>query len=119
VTPVDITAVVGVIVTVVTSLIVPWVLRRRAARRSQDATSVASWTNLTSALQKERDALQRRLDAADAEYRAKMAALAEDHARELRDITTQLAAAQQEIRTLKAEVADLYQQLGRAHRRDA
>lgn len=111
--PVDITAVVGVIVTVVTSLVVPWVLRRRQGRRSQDATEVASWTNLTTALQKERDALQGRLDKIDAEYRARMAAVVEDYSRELRELTTQLTAARLRITTLENEVGELYARLGR------
>lgn len=111
--PVDITAMAGVVVTVISSVIVPWVLRRRAEHHDVDAIEVASWTGLTMALQRERDALQARVDKIDAEYREKMAALAEDYRRQLAEVNTQLTAARSRISTLENEVTDLYVRLGR------
>lgn len=111
--PVDITAVAGVIVATIATIVVPWVLRRRGGRRDANRTDLQSWTNLTSALQHERDALQRRVDKIDSDYRAKMAAMAEDYARQLTEITAQLTAARTRISALETEVGDLYARLGR------
>lgn len=112
-TIVDITALVGVVIASLSSVIVPWVLRRRQNRETEDSTELASWTSLTAALQRERDVLQQRVERIDAEYRAKMAALAQDYAVQQAEMTTQLIAARNRITALEAEVTQLYARLGR------
>jgi chromosome segregation ATPase len=98
--PVEATAVLGVIATVVATVIVPYFLRKRQAKGEADATKVVSWQSITSVLQKERDDLRKELDGIEAEYRARFRALEEDY-------NHQLTAARSRIQQLEHEVTRL------------
>lgn len=111
--PADITAISGVVVAFLSSIIVPWLLRRRSEREHLDQTDVVSWTSLTQALQSERDKLQQRNAMIDAEHQQRILRMTEEHRREMHEITTQLQAARARITTLEQEVAELYTRLSR------
>lgn len=103
-TPEAITAYAALVVTVVTSIVVPQILRRRAARAALDGNKVASWQGLTSALQDERDDLRKRLDAVEGDYKKRMLELEAEY-------TRQLTEARSRIKMLEDEVAELYRRL--------
>lgn len=103
-TPVEITSVLGVLATVVASLVVPWILRRRRKAEISTATEVASWQGITKVLQAERDALRIDRDSIEREYKAKLRALDDDYQR-------QVSVCRQRITQLEAEVAGLYVRL--------
>jgi len=111
----DLTAVFGVIVAFATGVVVPVVLRRRAARldalKASADTEVVSWTSLNKAITlerdrstMERDKLRKELDQVEDEHRRKIRDLEADY-------TKQLAAAKDRITALEAEVDGLYRRL--------
>jgi hypothetical protein len=97
-TPTETVAIVSVITTVVASLVVPWLLRRRAALKSVSDTEVVSWQSITAVLQKERDVLRSQLDVIQGENRKTIRDLDTDYA-------NQLVVARQRITQLEAEMA--------------
>ena len=111
--PVELTAIAGVIISVSTSLLVPWMLRRRQAARAASDTNVVSWQSITAVLQKERDAFQLEakslrdeLDTLQGENRRAIRALDDEY-------SAQLLTARRRITQLEAEVAALYERLRR------
>lgn len=63
------TAVLGVIVTVMGTVLIPMWLARRKQRDDTDIADVVSWKGITEALQRERDALRRQLDEIEDRHR--------------------------------------------------
>jgi hypothetical protein len=106
VSPVELTAVAAVIISLTTSILVPWLLRRRAASRAASDTNIVSWQSITTVLQKERDALREQLDTSQGETRRTIRQLDEEY-------STQLFTARRRITQLEAEVATLYERLAR------
>ncbi len=115
--PVDITSVVLAITTVLTSLVIPPILRRRRSAETAEDRKVVSWKGITAVLQQERDRLAAELGeaettaranarAVDAEHRAEVHALKAEHA-------VQLGAARDRIKQLEAERNDPAQRLYR------
>lgn len=104
--PVEITSIAAVIVTVLTSLVVPYWLRRRQEQQAGDATGLQSWQSVTAVLQRERDELKAQIAHAEQDCRDRVKALDEDY-------TRQLTAARTRIGHLETEVATLYEKLGR------
>lgn len=98
--PIALSAIGAVVVSVITSIALPYLRNRKKNVESIDATKVVSWQSLTSAIQKERDDLRKELDGIEAEYRIKFRALEEDY-------NSQLTAARTRIQQLENEVAQL------------
>lgn len=63
------TAVIGVLVTVLGTVLIPLWLQRRKQRGDTELADVVSWKGITEALQKERDALRGQLDAIEERHR--------------------------------------------------
>lgn len=97
---VDATAIAGVVVMTLTTLIVPWWLRRRAARGTADRTDVVSWQGLNASLKQDVDNLRTERDRDRVDYKARLRELEEEHARQRR-------IDQLRIEHLEAEVARL------------
>jgi predicted nuclease with TOPRIM domain len=87
-------------------VIVPWLLRRRAAQRELSDTTVVSWQSITKVLQAERDDLRAQLDTIQSESRARIRELDEE-------CTGQLLTARRRITLLEAEVMQLHERLRR------
>lgn len=102
--PVELTTIGLAVATVISSVVVPWVLRRRAARLAASDTQVVSWQSITAVLQEERNELKRQLDAAAGENRRRIAEL--DH-----EYNAQLTEQRRRITALEAEVARLRDRL--------
>jgi len=102
--PVELTTIGLAVATVISSIVVPWVLRRRAAALAASDTQVVSWQSITAVLQKERDLLRDQLDAAAGENRRRIAELDADY-------SAQLNEARRRITGLEAEVARLRDRL--------
>lgn len=103
-TPETLTAIAAVVVSIISSFVVPIFLKRRAAHRAEDSTEVVSWKGITSVLQTERDDLRRRLETLEDTYKRRLNLLEEDYVRQLGD-------AKDRIKQLESEVADLYRRL--------
>lgn len=99
-TPVEITSVLAVIVTALSSVVVPLLLRRRQTKQDSASTELVSWQGITTVLQKERDQLRSELTGVEDEFRRKIAVMKDDHAK-------QMAQAQERITELERMVADL------------
>ena len=107
----DLTAAFGVLVALATGVVLPVILRRRAAIKATADTEVVSWTSLNKAITlerdrstMERDKLRKELDQVEDEHRRKIRDLEADY-------TKQLAAAKDRITALEAEVDGLYRRL--------
>ena len=105
-TPVEITAIAGVTVSIITSLLVPFLLHRRAAKRAAADTEVVSWQSITAVLQRERDELRAQLDKLQGENRRIVRELDADY-------SAQLLNARRRITQLETEVAILRDELRR------
>lgn len=105
-TPVELTTIGLAVATVISSVVVPWLLRRRQDAAAASGTNVVSWQSITAVLQKERDQLKEQVDTAAAENRRKIAELDADY-------TAQLGAARQRITALEGEVLRLRERLRR------
>jgi predicted nuclease with TOPRIM domain len=106
VSPVELTAISAVVISLTTSLLVPWLLRRRAAARASSDTNVVSWQSITAVLQKERDTLREQLDTDQGVTRRTIRQLDEEY-------SAQLFTARRRITQLESEVATLYERLRR------
>lgn len=103
-TPETLTAIAAVIVSIISSFVIPIFMKRRAATRAADSTEVVSWKGITNVLQTERDDLRRRLETQEDLFKRRMNVLEEDYLRQLND-------AKDRIKQLESEVADLYRRL--------
>jgi len=81
-TPADITAIIGTAIALVTSVIVPWLLRRRQSADIASATDLASWQGIVVNLKEEREEVKReredlrgQLKALEVEYKARITAV--------------------------------------------
>lgn len=92
-TTVEWTAVLGVVVAVLGSVLIPLWLQRRKDSNDTDLAKVVSWKGITEALQKERDDLRRQLDEIE-----------ERHRRQLKDIEIDY---DQRQSTMKKRISDL------------
>lgn len=115
--PVEITAIAAVIVTVLTSLVVPYWLRRRQENAAGDATGLQSWQSVTAVLRSElnavkaeRDELKRQIVVTEEDCRARIRSLDADY-------STQVTTARTRITNLESEVARLYVRIGRQEQR--
>jgi hypothetical protein len=94
------TVIAGVVISLITSMVVPFILHRRAEARLRSDTNIVSWQSITSVLQKERDALREQLDEVRGETRRTIHQLDEEYA-------IQLLTARQRITQLESEVANV------------
>lgn len=102
------TAVLGVIVTVLGTVLIPLWLKRRDSRGESEIADVVSWKGITEALQKERDVLRRQLDEIE-----------DRHRRQAKDMEADF---DQQSEAMKKRIADLEDEvaaLRRALRGDA
>jgi ribosomal protein S4 len=99
--PVELTTIGLAVATVISSILVPWVLRRRAARLAASDTNVVSWQSITAVLQEERDKLRSQLDAAAEQNRRKIAELDADYGSQLQAARTRLTALETEVARLR------------------
>lgn len=76
--PVEVTTIAALIITILTSLVVPWWLRRRQGTEDIDETGLRSWQSVTHILQEERDDLKRQIVANEDQYRLQRRALESD-----------------------------------------
>lgn len=102
--PETVTAYAALVITIITSLIVPYVIKKRKDRKEDAVTELASWQGLTKALQGERDDLRKRLDGVETEYKRRMDVMEAEY-------QSRLDAALERIKQLEGEVADLYRRL--------
>lgn len=103
-TPVELTTIGLAIATVISSVIVPFLLRRRAARLAATDTNIVSWQSITAVLQKERDSLREQLDEVQAQSRARIRQLDEEY-------SAQLLIARRRITQLESDVQVLTDRL--------
>lgn len=96
------TAVVGVIVAVLGTVLIPLWLQRRKDASDNDLADVVSWKGITEALQKERDSLRQQLDAIE-----------ERHRRQLKDIEADY---DQRTNAMKKRITDLEDEVAALHR---
>lgn len=94
---VTLTAVAGVVVSILVGLIVPGVTARRRARNALDQTEVVSWEKMNERLQREVDRQQAELDSIDTKYRTRLNAMEAEY-------TTKLATANNKILILTGEL---------------
>lgn len=99
--PTEIVSLLGVLVTVIVSLVVPWFLRRRAARMQSSNVEVVSWQSITSVLQKERDVLRMQVDQMQGEQRKAIKELDEDYTRQLTQARARIADLEVEVTSLR------------------
>lgn len=106
-TPADITAIIGTAIALLTSVIVPWVLRRRQSADIASATDLASWQGIVANLKEEREEVKReredlrgQLKALQVEYKAHITAVE----KECQDRITALEAALEADYTAKIAV---------------
>lgn len=102
--PVEITSIVGVIISLIVSVIVPFILARRKRLHDADATGVASWESLTKALQAERDKYKAEVDENAGITRQKMREFEAECDRRLNLANVRIAALETQVSDLKREL---------------
>ncbi len=122
-TPADITAIIGTAIALLTSVIVPWVLRRRQSADIASATDLASWQGIVANLKEEREAVKKeredlrgqlkvleveykaRIAAVEKECRDRMTALEADYTAKIAILAAENAHQQEEIAALSVRLA--------------
>ncbi len=123
-TPSDITTFIGVVVAIISSVVVPWVLRRRARSDIADATDLASWQGIVATLKEEREDVRSQMKAVEAKYEARILAMEQECRKRMRAVEVEFTAKiavlaaenvhqEAEIARQKAEIADLSVRLAR------
>lgn len=97
----------GTVISFISMVLVPAVLRRRAQARSSDKTNLVSWEAITARLEKERDRLQARLDQEDARH-------AEDIRRRESEWQAKIDQLNARLVQQQVEIDTLYRRLGQA-----
>lgn len=111
--PTELTGFLTLGVLFVSAIVVPAWLRHRAQGTSEERQSVASWQGITTALQKERDALQDRLDSRDAAYDARLTLVRKEFEEEITKLKAKVAEQQARIISQGETIATLYEERGR------
>ncbi len=128
-TPEVLTALLGSAVVLIVSVGFPLFLRRQDRRERAGSDEVVSWQSLTNAIKDERDLARTdrntalgRVETREAEHRQVVKRLEDEHRAALTRLETSWQAKHEialaRIRTLEAEVADLYRTQGRQQRRN-
>lgn len=123
-TPADITAIIGTAIALLTSVIVPWVLRRRQTADIASATDLASWQGIVANLKEEREEVKReredlrgQLKVLEVEYKARIAAVEQEFRDRMRaveaDYTAKIAVLAAENAHQQEEIAGLSVRLAR------
>jgi archaellum component FlaC len=107
----ELTAYIGLVVAVVSTIVIPWVLRRRKAHSSAGKADTLNWANMNRSLAEREVRLQKRLDEIDADYIDRIKTIRNDfedqlHAERAR-YETNLQDARTRIQELEQEVATL------------
>lgn len=112
----DLTAVIGVVVAVIGTIVVPWALRRRKEKATAGKDIALSWASMNQALSDREARLQKRLDEIDADYIERIKTIRTDFEDQLQTERTryeaELRAAQKRIAELEQEVAVLQRIVG-------
>lgn len=98
---VTLTAVAGVVVSILVGLIVPGVTSRRRARSALDHTEVVSWEKMNERLQREVDRQQIELDGIDAKYRVRLNAMEVEYTAKLDAANTKILLLSGELETFR------------------
>jgi len=128
VSAVEWTAILGALATVISTVIVPAILRRRKAIRDNSSGQLANWQSFTSSLdqdrrdvRKERDELQEKLDTVTADHRRRIEESDADHSRQLQELDAKWRAkdviSDKRIASLERDLARVYAELGRQNTR--
>ena len=108
-TPADITAFIGIVVAIISSVVVPWLLRRRARTDIADATDLASWQGIVANLKEERSDVRSQMRAMEAKYEARITAMEQECRERMRavevDYTAKIAILTAETVRQEAEIA--------------
>lgn len=113
----DITAILNIVVVILTSMFVPLYLRHRANKTRIDHSTVVSWEGITDRLEKERDRLQVRLDKSESDHEAAIEKLNADWQKRFDAADLAWRRQVDELRETcehqERQIDDLYRRLGR------
>jgi chromosome segregation ATPase len=101
ITATDVTAYVGIVIAVVSSIGIPIWLARRKNQADDELGSAVSWKGLTTAIQKERDDLREQLDAIEARHRDQMKNIESDWEQRMSLARSRITQLEEEVATLK------------------
>jgi hypothetical protein len=109
VTPVEITSVFAVIVTALSPVMVPLLLRWRQTKQDNASTELVSWQGITTVLQKERDQLRAELTGVEDEFKKKIAVMKDEHAREMNQARERIGELERTVLFLSSQLQPRYQ----------